>query len=250
MTLPARSTGQVIVPGPYESGPHGALYESAAPALTDPRAACADALAAYLGRLVFTRWGADAPSTPFQLDRVTQEWPEPSEALLYPSASIVDVEDSALEGHALVPTPLEETYGVFGEGTVLWKVAEMPVTFQVDFWTDDAPTREAVAARLPSAFAPGEDGARIVLTGSSRYWGRTVRASLISYRRQDNAGSSFPRERRLMARVRCEVDVVDLRCATLVQPSLEVLTVDGAPTPEPEAQPASSVENHHGRLRP
>lgn len=245
MNLGPRSDGRVVVPGVYEAGPHGRLYPQAPnqPPLLDPRGAAADALAAYLRCLTFTRWGdLDAPLA-FNLKDVREEWPEPSKVQAYPSASIVDAEDSTLAGHSLTPTPLEETYGKYGEGTMLWKVAELTQAFQVDFWADDIPTREAIAARLPSAFAPGEDGYRIVICGNSRYWGRPVRATLLTYRRMDTGASVYPRERRLSCRVRCEVDVVDLRCATLVAPSLEVQASDTQdPTPEPPARPVSCEE--------
>ena len=245
MSLGPRSDGRLVVPGVYEAGPHGSLYGTPpnSPPLLDPRGACADALRAYIASLVFVRWGADAPPTYFQMKDVREEWPEPSLLLAYPSASIVDAAESILDAHSFTHTALEETYGKYGPGTMLWKLAELRMSFQVDFWADDAPTREAIAARLPSAFAPGEDGYRIVICGNCRYWGRSVRASLQSYRRMDDAGSIYPRERRLMAAVRCEVDVVDLRCATLVAPSLEVFASEGtAPIPERPALPVLCEE--------
>lgn len=246
MTTGPTSNGRVVIPGVYEAGPHGTLYGQAPghPPLLDPRAACADALGAFLENLVFTRWGGEtAANTPFNLKAVRREWPDPSVVLAYPSASIVDLEDDVLGAHALVPTPLEATYGVYGPGTMLWKVAELRAAFQVDFWSDDNPTREAIAARLPSAFAPGEDGYRIVICGNCRYWSLPVRATLLRYRRMDTAASVYPRERRLMATVVCEVDAVDLRCATLVAPAVEVLASETtAPAPEPPALPVSCKE--------
>jgi hypothetical protein len=241
--MEARSDGGLVVPGAYQDGgPHGALYGQppGKPPVLDPRGACADALAAFLRTLTFTRWGDLAANTPFNLKDVREEWPEPSVVLAYPSASIVDVDDATLEGHSLTPTALEETYGSYGPGTMLWKVAEAVVTFQVDFWSDDIPTREAIAARLPSAFSPGEDGSRVVICGNSRYWGRPVRATLVSYRRMDTGASVYPRERRLSCRIRCEVDAVDLRCSMLVAPSLDVRASDTEdPASEPEAGSAS-----------
>lgn len=207
----------------------------------DARAACALVLAEYLRCLEFMRWGGgQVPETFFRLDAVREEWPEPDVAIAYPSASILDAgQGTVLDGHSFLPTALEDTYEVFGTGTVLWKLHEAAFDFQVDFWTDDAPTREAIAARLPGAFMPGEDGARIVLCGSPLYFDRPVRVALTRYQRMDEAGAVYPRERRLMATMRCEVDVVDLRCVGLVSPTLDVravgesVTVDVEPAEEP-----------------
>jgi hypothetical protein len=208
----------------------------------DARAACSLVLAEYLRALEFMRWGGPTGTdTYFKLEAVREEWPEPDVAMTYPSASIVDMgQGTALEGHGLLPTPLEETYEQFSPGTVLWKLHEAAFDFQVDFWADDSATREAIAGRLPSAFSPGEDGSRVVLCGSPLYFDRPVRASLSRYQRMDVAEAVYPRERRLMATVRCEVDVVDLRCVALLSQTTEVRAVgeEVELDVEPDLEPA------------
>ena len=177
----------------------------------------------YLRCLEFVRWGGETGSdTRFVLADVLEEWPEASVPVRYPSATIVDAGSFEMEAHNFEPTPLEETFGVFGENTMLWKLAEGVTTFQVDFWADDNATREAIAARLPGAFAPGEQGYRVVLEGSPLYFDRRVRAELLRYRRADSVNAAFVRERRLFAEVRCEVDVVDLRCVQPLLPRVRV----------------------------
>ena len=204
------------------------------PVVVDPRQACADALAAYLWNLKFTRWGGSADCTEFNLKAVYSEWPEPSEQLQYPSASITDAEDGKLEAHSFVPTPLENTFGVYAEGSMLWKLAELVIPFQVDFWTDDGPTRDAIGAKLPGAFAPGEEQYGVVLRGMPLYWDRPVRATFLSAQRMDNAESIYPRERRLMCRFQCEVDVVELRCSAQLDPRF---TLDVGESVEPACVP-------------
>lgn len=203
----------------------------------DARNAAAEALAEYLMCAEFLRYGKDAADTPFKLTGVDHEWPEPDQEMHYPRASIIDSGKTAMEAHALVPTPLEETLGRFEPNTVLWKTAEASCLFQVDFWTDDAPTREAIAALLPRLFAPGEDRYAVMLCTSARYFCQPARMTLIDYRRDDTAGSVYPRERRLLALVRCEIDVIDLRCATLLAPSIKLEEI--GENVEPGTEPAA-----------
>lgn len=199
------AVGDLFLPRP------GASRQARLPTL-DPRNAAAETLAAYLAGLEFLRGGGESADTPFKLRSVRAEWPEPDRDMDYPCASLIDYEPIPMQAHGLTPTLLEESWNR-EKGTALWKIAEAAFTFQVDFWADNGPTREAMAARLPSAFAPEDDGARIVICGTPRYFNRTVRAALLSYQRMDTPDSVYPRERRLLALVRCEIDVVDLRCA-------------------------------------
>lgn len=198
----------------------------------DPRNAMAEVLAAFLRNAKFMRGGGTAADTPFQLNEVEPEWPDPSVEIRYPTASILDMGRIPYEAHSLTPTPLEETWGQFDDGcfdpepgdreklTVLWKTAEAVAEFQVDFWSNDNPTREAIAARIPSLFNPEEGRAGVVLSGEPRYFLRRVRATLLDHQRMDTAGTVYPNERRLMAVVRCEVDVVQLRVARELHPKV------------------------------
>jgi hypothetical protein len=206
----------------------------------DARGAATEALLAYLRRLVWRRWGAEAADTEFRLDEVVDEWPEPERRLQYPACSLTEPADGAYEAHALSPTMLEETAGLFGPpNSVLWKLGEAAFEFQADFWATDAPTREAIAAGLPAAFAPGEDGARVILAGSCRYYGRPVRARLAALpRRIDTEGSTYARERRLLARLRCEIEIVELRCGTVLSPTVDLREIGETVEPgEHEAEP-------------
>lgn len=208
--MPAQTrTGSVLLPQPWQPF-------ARAPSI-DSRSAAAEALVEFLRCAQFCRWGGPeaGEDVPFRLSHIYRQWPEPSQPLVYPSASVIDLDDVPQQAHSLVPTPLDETYGLFGEGTVLWKTAEVATTFQVDLWAEDDPTREAMAALLPSLFAPGEDSWGIVVQGPPTYFGRAVRLSLLSSQRMDTAQAVYVRERRLMARVRAEVDEVHLRRATL-----------------------------------
>lgn len=191
----------------------------------DSRSAMSEALAAFLTCATFTLWGKDAPDETFALRAVLRQWPEPSVPLDTPCASITDLGPAAYEAHSLVPTPLEDTIDAFGPGTVLWKTAECAVTFQLDLWAPDEPTREALAAALPALFSPGEDQYGVVVQGPETFFGRPVRLTLLDSQRMDNAFSIYPRERRLMVRVRAEVDEVHLRCARLASARVAVVEI-------------------------
>lgn len=218
------------------------LPPTARVATLDARGAAAEGLGCYLRSLTFRRWGGEgAPDTEFRIETVHDEWPEPSAELVYPSASILDRADPVYAAHSLVPTPLEETIDRFGAGTVLWKTGEAVCEFQVDVWASDIGTREAIAARLPAAFAPGEDGARVIVKGSERYYNRPVRLALLTLpRRMDQPDSVYVRERRLMVTVQATIDVVDLRCAVLLAPTVRVNVIEPPePMPEPPMRPES-----------
>lgn len=202
-------SGSALLPRPYQP-------VAQAPQI-DSRSAASEALIAFLRRATFRRWGGSGSGEDvfFQLAHVYRQWPEPSALLGYPSATVLDADLIAQEAHSFVPTPLESTYGLFGAETVLWKTAEVSTSFQVDFWAEDDPTREAMAATLPLLFAPGEDQWGVVVEAPPTYWSQRVRLSLLSMQRMDSAQSVYVRERRLMVRVRAEVDEVHLRRATL-----------------------------------
>jgi hypothetical protein len=199
-------------------------YPLAAIGTLDPRNAASEVLAAFLRCAVFMRGGGTtgAPK-PFSLLRVLPEWPDATSEIEYPSASIIDNAGIPYEEHALTPTILEGTFGSFAPNTVLWKTAEAVAVFQVDYWTTDRPTREAIAARLPSLFTPGEGRIGVVLAGEPRYFRRPVRATLLENERMDTENAVYERERRLRTLVRCEVDVVQLRQAVKMQPKMRLL---------------------------
>ncbi|MFW6087400.1 MAG: hypothetical protein ACODAG_09355 [Myxococcota bacterium] len=196
----------------------------------DPRAAMARALSAYLAQADFTRWGGgeEGEDVAFRLHQVLDHWPEPDRQLQYPSASVVDPAPAVFEAHNLTPTALEDTMGVWGEGTVLWKIAEAGHTFQVDFWANDEPTIEAISAALPGLFAPEETSSRVRLESESVHYCQTVKAALMDYQRHYAPGPVYAGERRLMARIRCEVDVVELRTASVLSPTALVDVVGRA----------------------
>jgi hypothetical protein len=198
----------------------------------DPARAATETLAAYLRNAVFCVGGA--PPAPFRLNAVRPEWPEDFTDLVYPAAGIT-IPTVTREAHALSPTMLEETFGLFGSETVLWKTAELAIRLQVDFWCTNKPERTAILAALPELFNPSEDRAGIVVQGPREYYDRTVRFSLVETERVDTAVTVEQRDRQLRALVLAEVDEVHLRRAVLMHPTLR-LTEDLPPgweDPEP-----------------
>lgn len=191
------------------------ILPTCGPATLDPRAAAAEAIGAYLLSLHFRKNnGTDlrAPVSSFQLRNVQREWPEAKKKLEYPCASIIDLGQSDYEAANMTPMCREETVGKFGEGTVLWQIAELGADFQIDFWANDKPTREAIAAALPGAFSPGENFG-VWLECSDRYYRETVRATLVNSVREDDGSSAYAREWRLRTTVRVQISVLDLRRA-------------------------------------
>lgn len=201
------------VQGAAEGQPihQGFRYERASIGTMDPRNAMAMALRDYLAGLVFVRAGLDVPDREFALEDVVPNWPDPSQSLNFPAASVIDVADAVFEAHNFVPTALDDTFEVFGKCTVLWKTSEAVELFQVDFWANEDATREAIMARLPQAFNPDEVRSGVIVQGPERYFCRPVRLSLLTYRRFDTPEDVFQRERRVSARVQAEMDVVHLR---------------------------------------
>lgn len=194
----------------------------------DARSAGAVALAAYLRQAVFIRYGNDlVPDVLFKLCHVFYEWPDPQQELQYPSASIIDNGAVMMLGHNFTPTPLEDTWNVHAPRSMLWKLADISYLMQVDFWLQTPADREAVAAALPGLFAPGEGQSNVYLQGSDKYFGLPVRVALESYQRMDTPQAIWEQEHRLMAQVRVDVDVVELRCAVELQPEVHLITKDG-----------------------
>lgn len=179
--------------------------------------AARDVVAAYLRTLTFVIPSPDGPRE-FALNAVFTDWPEPNQALPYPCASVTLPADLPLDRHNFVPTPLEDSFGVHRPTSTLWKLGERIGELQVDFWTNTVPARDAIDARLPSAFAPGEDASCILLSGVEGYWCATVKASYEGSMPMDNATAIAADERRLRVRIMVSIDELELRCATLLNP--------------------------------
>lgn len=199
-----------------------------------PRQAMAETLREYLLTMRFRVWGGgQAADTEITLNDVFPEWPDASSALPYPCASVIEQTDTFYEAHNFAPTALESTLGMFDcppgadpPQTVLWKVAEASVEFQVDFWASSLPDRQAIEAELGHLFNPGQERSGVLLGGHPRFYNRPVRATLLSHRRVDVEASVYPNERRLQCVIRCEADIVHLRAATLLSPSVSTEVTD------------------------
>ena len=205
----------------------------------DARAAGVYALSQYLQNAVFKKWNASDPvPIEFQLRRVLPEWPRADVAIDYPTATVIDGQATEMLGHNFVPTPIESTWDAYGKNTVVWKLAEIDLPFQVDFWTQSVPDREAIAASLPGLFSPGDGRSCVIVRCPEEYFCTVARLSLEQYQRVDEANSVFVGERRLMAEVRVSVDVLELRCASVLQPNLMVDV-----GPEVEVAPAAPAQD-------
>lgn len=204
----------------------------AAPRLMAPEDAAAITLAAYLEAAVWTIRASDPTKTVrFKLNSVLPEWPNEDDEIDYPRGAI-SVITNERQAHNFVPTCLESTWDQFGEGTVLWKTDERQILFQVDFWVTNRPERQAIAAGLDEYFCPSEGRAGIMLEGPIQYWSQPIRFVLDSAegtKRLDTGPMVFARDRRLVTRVICNIDDLQLRGA----PALDLrvsMAVDGGPS--------------------
>lgn len=193
----------------------------------DAEAAAAETLAAYLRCAVFLVPGT--PDVRFRLNQVLTEWPEDFSKLDQPAASLTR-QVTIYGAHSLTPTALEDTTDCYGAGTVLWKLAELQVDFQLDFWLTNKPERSAILAALPSLFNPTEVRAGVMLQGSPSYYDRSVRCTLKDHQRVDSSNTVFTRDRELRAGVLADIDVVELRRYVRLEPRL---FIDGEPAGGP-----------------
>ena len=212
------------------------------PLTIDARQAAAEAVGAYLmGASFVLDNGTDIykPTTEFQLRQVLRQWPEADTKLLYPCASIIDFGENAFQASNLTPVCLEDTWNVFGPNTALFKTSELVGDFQVDFWANDKPTREAIAAALPALFSPGDTyGAEI--SCSERYWSSSVRASMLGSVREDDSATAYSREWRLRTTIRVEIPVLDLR--TIPRADFSAKVAEIGPTVVTSADVAKSCQ--------
>lgn len=181
---------------------------------TDPQNAVKQTIAAFLKKVTWTiSAGTDGKATTFNLNDVLFKFPRNAE-LDYPIASVT-VPTSDQQPHNFTPTPLEATLDRYAKDSVLWKTAELVADLQVDFFVNDEPSQEAIAALLPALFNPREGASGIMLRGPDTYWCLPVRASLMGdpERFGDTEEAVYAGERRLLVKVRTELDVVHLRKA-------------------------------------
>lgn len=209
-----------------------------------PRTAMAKALAAYLEKVWWYVDGDESvQDTRFRLNPIAEEWPSADEELDYPTASIVEAGETEQHPSGFVPTPLEETWGTFDElaglsgvpgKTVLWKEADAVASFQVDFWTNSKPDRQAIEAQIASVFSPGQDRYGVLVEGPKLYYSRPCRFTLETHKNDDTKVTAFVNERRLRCSVTGECDIVSLRMATMttVQPACVEVTDPNDPPPE------------------
>jgi hypothetical protein len=206
----------------------------------DPEQAMAVVMRAYLEGLEFAINGnggtTPVPSTQFRFEAVLDEWPDPGSQPPYPCATLSMSEVPILAHKLGGPSALEDTWGRYDcedkgiAGTCLWKLGEADATMQIDVWATNVAQREAILARLVSAFSPGEATSRLMLTGTPMYYCLPVRAQLLGYRRVDETDPVWANERRAIVSVNVNIDSVELRCATMLQPIVSLVAI--GPTEE------------------
>ncbi len=194
----------------------------------DHRNAASIAIAAYLSKAVFVIAGeapegseelSIAPDKGFQLKKITHVWPSGKEEIEYPSASIIEAAKPKYT-EDFVPQALDETWNAHGQDTVLWKIKEAELQFQIDFWTNTDPVREAMAAHLEHLFNPEEVRRGVILEGPKEYFCCPIRVTLEDTLRIDNSESTLTRERRLKTTMVADIPVLQLRRAVALDPQL------------------------------
>jgi hypothetical protein len=212
--------------------------------LIPPEDAAAEALEAYLRCATFYVHAGEPPvgeisrMRNFRLAEVSTDWPAADAQMEYPSATIIGADDTQHTGSG-TPRPMDELWDPFA-GTVPWLLGTATGTFQVDFWSDSAPVRQAIAARLPGLFSPSEARYGILLELPPTYLSLTARYSLITKGRLDNVDSVWGGQHRLRAVVRWEAPDVELRVGLPFRPSLP-LSVETAATAGPILPPVETT---------
>ncbi len=201
----------------------------------DHRNAASIAIAAYLSKAIFVIAGeapegseelSIAPDKGFQLKNVTHVWPSGKETIKYPSASIIEAAKPKYT-EDFVPHALDETWNAFKQDTVLWHIKEASLQFQIDFWANSDPVREAIAAHLEHLFNPEEVRRGVMLEGPKEYFCCPVRVTLEDTMRIDNSESALTNERRLKTLFVADIPVLQLRAATYLDPMVEIVDGDG-----------------------
>jgi hypothetical protein len=202
----------------------------ASPRAMAPRDAAAAALAEYLRKAVWFIPAADsAENVNFSLTSVLEEWPNEDDELNQPCAAITTVTEER-QAHNFVPTILESTWNTYGAGTVLWKTDECEILFQVDFWITNKAERQAIEAGLSEYFAPEEGRWGIMLEGPAAYWSQPIRYYLQrvdGHKRMDDSELVLGRDRKLLVRVVAQIDDLQLRRVSELDPQIRLSVNDG-----------------------
>jgi len=207
----------------------------ALPGLMGPTVAMREALAAYLLGITFrVAGGDDMRDSVFKLEEALDHFPRPSETLNYPCTSIEEMAETSND-QPISPAPLEDTLGTFDSmigwtgadpQTCLWVVGEAETMFQLDFWCDRDPDRQAIEGQLANIFSPEEGCSGVVLEAPELYFGQDCEFSLLSQRFDDSGLFSERNELRLRCVIEASCAIVALRKVILMKPTTTVDAVD------------------------
>lgn len=190
----------------------------------EPEDAAREALACYLGNMVFFVPSSSGTPISFKLVSTQREWANEDEDKDEPSASITVITNER-QHHNFVPTFRDDSFDKYGKGTVLVKINERQIMLQIDFWTTNKPERQAIAAAMDEYFAPEEGRYGVMIRGPSNYWDEPIRFVLDSSKgteRLDSSESALTRDRRLLVRVIANVDDLQLRKITELSPIIKM----------------------------
>jgi hypothetical protein len=113
---------------------------------------------------------------------------------------------------------------------VLWKTDECEILFQVDFWITNKAERQAIEAGLSEYFAPEEGRWGIMLEGPAAYWSQPIRYYLQrvdGHKRMDDSDLVLGRDRKLLVRLIANIDDLQLRRASQLDPRVSMSVNDG-----------------------
>jgi len=163
-----------------------------------------------------------------RVERVFLDWPDTEDDQVpVPSATVMapDAQDIELAGPLSGRQLLEDTVGVYGEGTVLRHLGEVSTTIQVVFWVAHKDERAAVRREMINAFIAEPDdergGRRVTVP---EYFDRVARFSLRDVAYQDNPTDARQKIWPLVARFDADIQLVKLvqAPATLLVPRIDV----------------------------
>jgi hypothetical protein len=209
------------------------------PGRIGPSKAMFEALSAYLKSITFRVYGGKDPRDyEFKLENVLDHFPRNNEKLKYPCASIIEI-DPVTEEEYLSFVPIEETLGTFDamigcDGyppkTCLWTSGDVSTSFQVDFWLNNDPDRQAVEGKLNAIFHPTEVDNSVIVEGPELYFSEECEFSLISHRNDDSGISSQRNEYRLRCVISASCANLSLRRA-MIESNIAIVGVDDPTDP-------------------
>ena len=189
----------LVPPGTRRTDPYTANRE------TDARRALTRGLAEYIEGLVVEQ----QDGREIRLQQVFDDWPEPEELSLYPSAVAYTPTPGAYEARTLAPVPTKAQQIPEPDGRYVMIPSDLSMQVRLEVWCTDTEERTTLAAALEDLFNPftGAYGFTLELP---HYHRMRARYEPLSPAYPDSEASAMTRERLVVFILSGQVPVVRL----------------------------------------